>query len=538
MKRHVAFLLAVPVLCSLLSCGSGGGGGHNSESGSTFNAYDEDDLVANTAFEYDIAIDFAGTTVKLSSRTAQAITSDGVTVLDTGSGTVIVALTANGITVTSTVESAVKYELSGTLSGTLTMNSASVYQLYLNGVTVNGSSGPALDLESSARAFIVLASGTTNTLTDQTTHSAITVEGALFGNGAMIFSGTGALSITGNYKHGILCNDYIRVCEGSLGVTVTARDAIRSLNGFIFDGGSLVVSGTGSKAGKESKGIKVEGDESESGAGKGYIVINDGTITVTTISKAITASFDSSEDGDTDSTTYDPDPFVIVNGGTITITTTGTPREDTATVDGLKPEGIESKTDLTINDGTLVISTTDDAINAGSSITINGGYIYACGSQNDAIDSNGTLTINGGVLVAVGTSAPEGAFDCDTNTFKITGGTFVGIGGTVSEPTKSACTQNVLVLGGGTKDSTMAIVSGGNTVAFTFTIPQSYDTMIVSSPKIISGTSYSVYTGGTASGDETFHGLYLGSLSYSGGTAGTSFTVSSRLTRTGGTIFK
>jgi hypothetical protein len=54
--------------------------------------------------------------------------------------------------------------------------------------------------------------------------------------------------------------------------------------------------------------------------------------------------------------------------------------------------------------------------------------------------------------------------------------------------------------------------------------------MLLSSPDIETGTQYTTYTGGTASGDETFYGLYLGDLGYSGGTAGTSFTVSSRVT--------
>ncbi|MGD8836576.1 MAG: hypothetical protein PVJ19_16665, partial [Desulfobacteraceae bacterium] len=60
-----------------------------------------------------------------------------------------------------------------------------------------------------------------------------------------------------------------------------------------------------------------------------------------------------------------------------------------------------------------------------------------------------------------------------------------------------------------------------------FTIPQSSSTLVLSSPDIETGTEYTTYTGGTASGNETFYGLYLGDLSYFDGTAGTSFTVSS-----------
>jgi hypothetical protein len=90
----------------------------------------------------------------------------------------------------------------------------------------------------------------------------------------------------------------------------------------------------------------------------------------------------------------------------------------------------------------------------------------------------------------------------------------------------------VVILGNGTQGSTLGVEADDGTVAFAFTIPQSYSTMLLSSPDIKTGTEYTIYTGGTASGDETFYGLYLGDLGYSGGTAGTSFTVSSSVTDT------
>lgn len=71
----------------------------------------------------------------------------------------------------------------------------------------------------------------------------------------------------------------------------------------------------------------------------------------------------------------------------------------------------------------------DDCMNASNSIVINGGSIYCYSSGNDGIDSNGTLTITGGVVIASGTTSPEDGFDCDQNTFKITGGIVLGIGG-------------------------------------------------------------------------------------------------------------
>ena len=66
-------------------------------------------------------------------------------------------------------------------------------------------------------------------------------------------------------------------------------------------------------------------------------------------------------------------------------------------------------------------------MNASKSIVINGGNIYCYSSGNDGVDSNGTLTITGGTIVSIGTTSPEEGFDCDQNTFKITGGTWESV---------------------------------------------------------------------------------------------------------------
>ncbi len=496
--------------------------------------YDPADLVANTTFASTVAIDLSALTAQEGTGTPIAIgTTAAIVAQDSDAGTnIAIEKTAYGVTITSTTGSPVKYVLSGSFAGTLSIASAAAYELYLDGVNIAATAGPALDLESTAKAFIVSAPGTTNALTDSSTRS-MTMKAALFGKGPIVFSGTGSLTVTGSYKHGIFSNDSIRVVGGTIAVNVSAKDAIRSVNGFIFDDGNLTISATGTTTDDESKGIKVEGDESETGAGKGHIIINGGTISITSVSKGITASFDTDEDGDTTSTEYEPNPYLRINNGVISVRTTGTPYEkkqaDGTTV-SCSPEGIESKTDLAINGGYLTIATADDCINAGTSITINGGYLYCMSSDNDAIDSNGTMTINGGVIVAGGSTVPEEGFDCDSNTFTITGGTFVGIAGATSVPTASVCTQNSVILGAGTANSLISIRSSSGDTVFAFLAPRSYSVMLLSAPAINSSTAYTVYSGGTATGTSAHYGLYLGTVTATGGTAGSTFTTDSRVT--------
>lgn len=495
---------------------------------SGYTGYTAEDILGNNTFGNTIEIDFSANTAKLSpGGTLLTITTDGVLPLTN----VTVAQTTYGITITSTVSEKIIYKLSGVLSGTLTVNSSSAYQLYLNGVTINPTAGPALDLESSQKVYIVSASGTTNTLTDSSTRS-LTMKASLYGKGPMIFSGNGTLSVTGSYKHAIFSNDYIRMREGTLNVAVSTKDAVRSVNGFIMDNGNLAINATGTTTDDESKGIKIEGVEG-TGAGKGYIIINGGYITITSAGKAITAGWDIDEDATTSETSDDPNPYVIVNNGVINITTTVVPYE-TSTA-SCSPEGIEAKKALTVNNGYIIINATDDGFNAITSITLNGGYIYIKSTYADGLDSNGGMAVNGGFIVAIGQSGVmESSFDSQSS-FSITGGTFVGIAANVHQP--SSVTQNTVVLGSLTAGNTMALRANDGTIAFAYYIPQAYQTMILSSPDIASGTTYTVYTGGTASGDVVFHGLYLGGLVYAGGTAGSSFTVSSNVTKIGGSYF-
>jgi len=553
MKNRSALRALGPILVCSILCGCGGGDGDASyapyvsptstidpapyavsvaESAGT---YDPEDVVENNTFDYTVFIDFTENTARLSSGTAQPVTEGGATVLTVDGTGVTVAQTADGIAVDATVAAQVKYVLTGTLAGTFFMESASPYQLCLAGTDIAGSAGPALDLESDQKAFIVSEAGTTNRLADAATSGALNKKAALHGNGPMILSGEGTLAVTGRYKHGIYGKDYIRVRGGTLDVGVSVKNGIQSVNAFILDDGVITVQATGTTPDEESKGIKVDGDDDTAyGQGKGYVVINGGYLTVASVGKAVTASWDIDEDLG-DNTSGNPDPHVEINNGVIDVTTTGTPYEypDGAS---LSPEGIEGKSRIDVYSGYLTLLTTEDSLNAGGPITINGGYLY-CAGGTDAIDANGALTIAGGVVVAVGGRAPEGPFDCDMNTFAITGGTVVGIGGTVSRPTAAACTQNVVVLGSLAGGGVAALVASGGATALAYGIPQAFATLLVSSPAIATGVPYTVYGGGTASSDAVFYGLYLGGAAYANGTPVSGFTASSSVTQLGGQYF-
>ena len=549
MKKLRIPILLILAYCFLTGCTAGdysSSAGNDSESSGSStidtqiyavsvaeeaDTFDADDILTNISFDYDVMLDFTNGSVQIDSGQPQVLSSAVVTLLTDEAGTLTVSWTDNGVDVVSSVSGRIRYTLTGTLDDTLIVESDTSCELYLNGVTINGSSGPALDIVSSEKTFIVTADGSENILSDEEDRSDdMDMKASLYGAGPLVFSGGGELTVEGAYKHGIYSKDYIRIREGVLNVNVTARDGIRSKNGFIFDDGTLVINATGNVSDDESKGIKVEGTEDN--PGEGFIVINGGTLDITSVSKGITASWDVEDDYETEETSDDPDPYVQINNGIISVVTTGTPYEY-STGESCSPEGIEGKSFVEINDGYLTIRTADDCLNAGDSIEINDGYIYAVSSENDAVDSNGTLTINGGVIVAVGASSPEGSFDCDQNTFAVTGGTFVGIGGSYSTPTSSSCTQNTVLLGSGSADDVLGIVSSGGDTVFAYSLPADYSKMILSAPGIETGSTYIVYTGGSGSGDDDFYGLYLDNITYSDGSEQDDFTVESAVTTVG-----
>ncbi|HEY1196566.1 carbohydrate-binding domain-containing protein [Flavobacterium sp.] len=449
--------------------------------GSSETGANADDLLANSTFSSTVKITYNGTTATVEN----AVT--GVTVASSGAD----------VTITSTVAE-VAYEVTGTTTdGMLKIYSDKKYKLTLNGVSIKNNDGPAINIQSGKRAFIVLSG--TNTLEDGTTYATSTEDqkGTFFSEGQLIFSGSGILNVAGNNKHGIVSDDYVRVQSGTINITKASSDGIHTNDAVYIDGGTLNIKAS-------SDGIEAE---------EGHIIINSGNITINVADDGIVASYD------TDNTI---DPYVVINGGTINITTTGT-----------GGEGIESKSILTINDGEIYIKAVDDGINAGDAIYINGGTIVAYSTTNDGIDSNGTLTVTGGKIFAIGAKSPEEGFDCDNNTFKITGGLLIGAGGATSSPTASVSTQASAILGSGNSGTVYSVLDSDNAEVMTFKSPASFTTLLLSGSKFSSGKTYRVVTVSSVSNASEFNGLYLGGT-FSNPTLSSSFTLTSMVTKIGG----
>lgn len=507
-------------------------------------AHAPDMLALKSALPVSIALDTLTVSSTSPRLSVQATSATTTTVTLDGRPVLTLTREAGGVTLNSTATGTTRlaYHLTGTSTTPLTLYSSTDYRLILDGVVLNSPDGPALNLPSAQTAHIELRGA--STLTDSAQWrprngpdgKPLDMKATLFAKGPVVFRGTGSLAIQATARHALASDSHLRLISGSLSLKAAARDGIRTTDAFVMDGGTLNIE---TPAGK---GIKVDGQERTDRQALGFITINGGTLAIRSHDKAISASWEAEDDARTAALTDDPDPRITINGGTISVTTTGPVRNDSddpKDPNAPSPEGIEAKSVLTINGGDLRLDTMDDAFNAGTHFEMTAGRVHAHSRHNDAIDSNGTIAIRGGVLVATSRGPePEGAIDSDGSDFIVTGGTFVGLGYYNSTPTASQSTQNIVSITNGRNDAVTpglwTLRDARGQVAFSFQVPFAAHYMTVSSPRITTGTTYSLVTGGTLGAvGSRFHGLAIEPTTHTGGTAQLNFTVQDRLSSLG-----
>ncbi|KXL54172.1 hypothetical protein CLNEO_04020 [Anaerotignum neopropionicum] len=157
--------------------------------------------------------------------------------------------------------------------------------------------------------------------------------------------------------------------------------------------------------------------------------------------------------------------------------------------------GANANCDITISGGKITLDTKGDSIDSNGTINITGGEIYITGAESGAdspIDSDGSVTVTGGIIVACGSNGMFNGFGTDTT---------------------QGWAQFHL-----TSSQTGAItVKSGNTTILSYTPTRAYPTVLISSPLLKSGSTYTITMG---SETQTFT---MDGLSYTSGTATNSF---------------
>ena len=493
----------------------------------------DDDYIENTTFDKTITVTF--------SQSGNASVS--------GDESGIVSINGNDVIATNNTDQVIKYVLTGeTSDGFFKLYSTKKQAIVLNGVSITNPDGAAINNQSKKRTFIVLNDGTKNYLTDGANYSDATdsedMKGCFFSEGQLIFSGAGYLEVDANCKAGIRSDDYVRTMpKANIWVDASAGNGIRGNEAVIVTGGvvNINVTGTADKGISADGEVRIEGgrttiftsggyeydsDENDYSAcsgikadsvininggelnikstgtgGKGLncddeININDGVVRIITTGKRQKDS-----KGSVSPKGIKADGKITVSGGQTQVRLEGT---------GDGTEGIESKSEIHIEAGTVESYSYDDAINSAGNLYIDGGYVYARSYNNDAIDANKNLYINGGVVIAEGAGQPECGLDA-AEQYKayINGGTVIAIGGGMQAIDSSSKQASIAI--SASMGMKVGILDGSKAIlAYTTPSSNSGTALMISSPSFKSGSSYTLRAGCEASGGTSFYNLTTG----------------------------
>lgn len=375
---------------------------------------------------------------------ATTITLNGDTAALSGPG-----VYANGGSVTITA--AGYYDVTGTLTdGSLIVDAGKNAKVFirLNGVHITCADDAAIRVNQADKVFLTLAEGTENAVTSGETYSetalADKTDGAIFSHDDLTINGSGSLTVTAAYKHGIAANDSLRITGGSITVTAPA-DTIHVNDALRITGASLTLT-AGDDAIHSDTSIAILGGsltvtDCYEGIEALEILIVDDDITVTSTDDGINACGTQTADGNL--------PSVTINGGTVTLLNPS----------GRDADGIDSNGNIDIGGGLVYISLVGDGSNCALDY----------GSEN-----GGVCRINGGTVVACG-------------------------GSSMLETMSENSAQPSLLYAGANQAAGTEITlqdSSGETL-LTCTAPNSFSAVLVSCPAMQTGSTYTLTLGDT-----------------------------------------
>ena len=407
--------------------------------------------------------------------------------------------TGDGISVSDniiTISKGGDFEVTGTLEdGQIIIDTEDKAKLRLSGMSLTNPNGAAVYVKNADKAYITITENTENTLTDGESYTSgdENEKACITSRDNLEIKGNGALTVNGNYNHGIDASDSMEIGNGN--ITINAKnDCIHVNDTLEISGGKLTL------ASESKKGISAHGD----------IVIDDGDIDITKSTEGIETKQIMTINGGDISVISSDDGFNAGGNGMDNMRGGfgGGQRTDMQPDDNMTPSDMRGGRPMMMqdmqngemseipNDG-FGIGRNSTEISTEHHIQINGGTIYI-NAVNDGIDSNGSLVIDGGDIIIEGSPrAGGGEMGLDTDgALIINGGDVLATGSSINTTGANQNTANINLSAEVTAGELFEIRNAeGETIA-SFTVSSPFSAILYSSDKLETDKEYSVYTNG------------------------------------------
>lgn len=323
----------------------------------------------------------------------------------------VASVQISGSTVTITEEGT--YILSGTLNdGMIIVNTEKTdkVQLVLDGVTIHSETCAPLYVLQSDKVFVTTTDGSTNTLSNGGTFTAIdenNIDGVIYSKEDLTLNGSGTLVVTSPAGHGIVSKDSLTITSGSYDIGCASHALAGKDDVCIASGDFTIVSGKdgihGENADDAAAGFVYIGSgtynitaEGDGISAVSYLQIEDGTFQITTGGGSANSSSQSSDSWGNFMGGGRHQGGQGMSGGNFGGSFGGTSSNDTSS-DSTSIKGLKATGALTINGGTFTIDSADDSVHSNASVTVNGGT-FQIASGDDAFHAEETLTITAGTV--------------------------------------------------------------------------------------------------------------------------------------------
>lgn len=381
------------------------------------------------------------------------------------------------------------YTVTGSTSnGYIHVNAGGKIQLVLDNVSITNPSGPAIYVETNDNVYIELVGS--NTLNATATED---LDAAIYSKADLVISGSGSVEIISSID-GIHGKDDVEINGGT--ITVKAQDdGIVGKDSLKITDGKITISA-------QDHGLKTANGEE-----KGDMEITGGTISITTAEGDALHSVANLKISGGDLSLAAADDGIHADGG--------------VSIEGGKVnvsksyEALEGTT-ISISGGELSLTASDDGINAagdactgsfgmmgrgamssdGSSascaLTIAGGTVYV-NAGGDGLDANGNIYMSGGTVHVDGsTDNGNAALDYD-GSFEITGGELIAVGYSGMAMNATSSNQASVLIN-------LSSVQNGEFSfgEITYEPAKSYNSVMISSPKLKVGETYELKVGGSS----------------------------------------